>query len=147
MVRVGQELVRAKNSATLAGVGHQLQQALALSRDVLIAVGTEGDNSCRQDTELVRVLAQVVRPYAHQFGAMILTGGDTARAMLDATGVNSLRLVGEVEPGVAIAISECTQAWSIVTKAGAFGSPDTLVRAHAMLRASDLVRTLKQQSE
>ena len=66
-------------------------------------------------------------------GAYVLTGGDTARAVLAARKVRGLRLLGEVEPGVPFGIS-IPPGLVICTKAGGFGGPDTLVHCVARLK-------------
>lgn len=65
---------------------------------------------------------------------LILTGGDTARAVCRALGVPGLRLLGELEPGVPVSAVLGMDGMHAVTKAGAFGSPDALVRALDALR-------------
>jgi uncharacterized protein YgbK (DUF1537 family) len=67
---------------------------------------------------------------------LVLTGGETARAVCDALGVDRLELLGEVEPGISMAIAVAGGAGSsrpVVTKAGAFGGPESLVRARDVL--------------
>jgi uncharacterized protein YgbK (DUF1537 family) len=49
--------------------------------------------------------------------------------------MTGLRIVDEIEPGVPMSISEGAQRMPVVTKAGAFGSPDALVKARAALHA------------
>ena len=66
-------------------------------------------------------------------GAYVLTGGDTARAVLAARKVRAFRLLGEVEPGVPFGIS-IPPGLAICTKAGGFGGPDTLVHCVARLK-------------
>mgnify|MGYP001109744584 CR=1 FL=1 len=66
--------------------------------------------------------------------ALVATGGETARALLTAMGVPSLRLVDEVERGVPRAVARLATPLPIVTKAGAFGDRQTLVRSRAALR-------------
>ncbi len=51
------------------------------------------------------------------------TGGETARAVLQAFGADGLRLVGEIEPGVPLSVTEGAADLPVVTKAGAFGRP------------------------
>ena len=65
--------------------------------------------------------------------AYVLTGGETARAVLAARGVRGFRLLGEVEPGVPFGIS-IPRGLAICTKAGGFGGPDTLVHCVARLK-------------
>jgi uncharacterized protein YgbK (DUF1537 family) len=52
-----------------------------------------------------------------------------------ALGATGLHLAGEVEPGVPVGVAVSAPPLTVVTKAGAFGSPETLVRARAALRA------------
>ena len=66
-------------------------------------------------------------------GAYVLTGGDTARAVLEARGVRGIRLLGEVEPGVPFGISIPGDVL-VCTKAGGFGRPDTLVHCVARMK-------------
>jgi uncharacterized protein YgbK (DUF1537 family) len=71
----------------------------------------------------------------HTPGAVVLTGGATARAVSHRLGATRLRLLGELEPGVPIGQFQ-DGAWhgvTVVTKAGGFGTRDTLL---------DVVRTL-----
>ncbi len=62
----------------------------------------------------------------------VLTGGETARAVLVARGIRVLRLLGEVEPGVPFGMAR--DGTLVCTKAGGFGSAGTLVRCVARLR-------------
>ena len=62
--------------------------------------------------------------------ALILTGGDTARAVCAALGANGLDVYREAAPGVPICLLEGGR-WDglpVVTKAGGFGTVDTLTR-------------------
>lgn len=62
--------------------------------------------------------------------ALVLTGGDTARAVCAALGAAGLDVDREAAPGVPICLLEGGR-WDglpVVTKAGAFGTPDTLTR-------------------
>jgi len=67
---------------------------------------------------------------------IILTGGDTAMSVMRALEVEGVRISGEVEPGVPIvtAVGGEIGGMRIVTKAGAFGDDQTLVRAVERLR-------------
>lgn len=63
----------------------------------------------------------------------VLTGGETARAVLGALGVRALRLLGEVERGVPFGMA-LGRAQLVCTKAGGFGKPETLANCVARLR-------------
>jgi D-threonate/D-erythronate kinase len=67
---------------------------------------------------------------------LILTGGDTARAVCRHLGVSGIQLVGEVEPGLPLGwlVGQNLPRLLAVTKAGAFGSQQTLVHAVAELK-------------
>ena len=59
-------------------------------------------------------------------GALLLTGGETAIAVLRALGASGLRLAGEIEPGVALGtlVGGPFDGLVLVTKAGGFGDPE-----------------------
>ena len=62
----------------------------------------------------------------------MLTGGETARAVLGARAIDGYRLLGEVEPGVPFGLAR--DGTLVCTKAGAFGRADTLLRCVARLQ-------------
>ena len=68
-----------------------------------------------------------------RFGALVATGGETARALLAQAGVRCLDIRREVEPGIVLSQAG---ALALVTKAGAFGD------AHSLARAVDALRLL-----
>jgi uncharacterized protein YgbK (DUF1537 family) len=63
------------------------------------------------------------------FEGLILTGGATAVGVARRLGASGIRLAGEVEEGVPIGTLIGPRPYPVVTKAGGFGGPDTLVRA------------------
>jgi uncharacterized protein YgbK (DUF1537 family) len=67
-------------------------------------------------------------------GGLILTGGDTARAVSSRLGVTGIRLLDELEPGVALGELPGFRNLPMITKAGGFGHPDTLLNASRTLR-------------
>ncbi|UXN71004.1 four-carbon acid sugar kinase family protein [Devosia neptuniae] len=71
---------------------------------------------------LARVL-QELRPATGT--ALVLSGGATAQAILEALGIGLITLVGEALPGLPIARAG---GFTIITKSGGFGDKDTLVR-------------------
>jgi 4-hydroxythreonine-4-phosphate dehydrogenase len=77
-------------------------------------------------------LAELVARYPTRIGGLVLTGGETARAVLSRLGIKTLQVVGEVEIGVPLLIAEGS-GLPVITKAGDFGDRDTLVRCRAAL--------------
>jgi len=67
-------------------------------------------------------------------GGLILTGGETARAILTGWGVHALELVGELEAGIPLSYTLDARPVPVITKAGAFGADDSLARAWRLLK-------------
>lgn len=84
------------------------------------------------DTALVHAFGRIAARHPG-CTAYVLTGGETARAVLGARRVRGFRLLGEVEPGVPFGVS-IPPGLAICTKAGGFGGPDTLVHCVARLK-------------
>lgn len=65
----------------------------------------------------------------HQFSNLVLMGGDGARAVLSECGAGSVTVLGAVEEGTPFGIINGGRAHGvrIITKAGGFGTPKTLV--------------------
>jgi D-threonate/D-erythronate kinase len=76
-------------------------------------------------------LAVVVGRLAEEglFGGLVLTGGATAVRVARRLGATGIELQGEVEAGVPVGTLIGPKPYPVVTKAGGFGGPDTLVGA------------------
>jgi uncharacterized protein YgbK (DUF1537 family) len=85
---------------------------------------------------LGRAASQAIE--ARRPDALVLTGGDTARAVLGALGARGIALDAEVLPGVPLGrvLGGRLDGATVVTKAGGFGGPDTLVRVQRYLQES-----------
>lgn len=81
--------------------------------------------------QLSSALAAWLEPAIAVTGSLIATGGETARAILTAAGIGRLEVQGELAPGVVLSRTET--GLNVVTKAGAFGQPDTLLTAWQQL--------------
>ena len=84
------------------------------------------------DSALVQAFGRIAARH-QDCAAYVLTGGETARAVLGTRGVRGFRLLGEVEPGVPFGVS-IPAGLAVCTKAGGFGGPDTLVHCVARLK-------------
>jgi len=89
---------------------------------------------------VVRSLAEVAARLSGQglFDALVMTGGSTAVRVALRLGASGIRLEGEVEAGVPWGTLIGPNPYRVVTKAGGFGGPDTLV---------GVVRSLVQSGE
>jgi uncharacterized protein YgbK (DUF1537 family) len=93
-------------------------------------VATGGEALTRGDDAVVTD-PLVGAELAGHAGALILTGGATARAVLTALGVTRLRIVGAPAPGLAAGLAG---ELPVVLKAGGFGTPRTLLDEMERLR-------------
>ena len=142
------------HSAAWAEQTSRLDRAFSTGRDIVLTLDmggrcgvdghsdANGQSSAQEDATLSPALAALVSPYATLCSGFVLTGGETARSVLDALGVTTLRLVGAVEPGIPLSLATVVTpaghlCLPVVTKAGAFGSP------HSLLRCHDAIRTLR----
>lgn len=107
--------------------------------DACVVIEPHGTDSDRVDRELAGALGRL-SAVPTPIGALVATGGDTARAALRARGIEGFRLLGEIEAGVPLGIAEGASGAEarpplrIVTKAGGFGDLASLARACASLR-------------
>jgi len=82
---------------------------------------------------LAAVTARLLRERHSDLAGLVLTGGETARAVLLAAGAHSFTVLGELDPGVVLSRVPALGELPLVTKAGAFGEPATLDRARRTL--------------
>ena len=115
-----------------------IAQALAEGRDTLVEIAEDPDADLSQGAALAEALADLLAPAARRMGALFATGGETACALLGHLGVNGIRLLDEVEPGVPLGLTQGALEIPVMTKAGAFGDGGTILRSLARLR--DLTR-------
>ena len=107
---------------------------LATRTDLLTRIGRDEAFNPAEGAQLSAALAALVAPCFEHLGGLIVTGGETARATLGAAGIESLRLLSEIEPGVAVARPHGHEHITVVTKAGAFGTEHALYGAYLHLR-------------
>jgi 4-hydroxythreonine-4-phosphate dehydrogenase len=111
----------------------EIQSVIDHGQDVVVSIAGS-ETSTRDDDRLPRRLGKCLEPFSRKIGGLVLTGGDTARGVLDAWGVSALHLIGEFGPGVPVARGEGSADLVIVTKAGGFGTADVLLTAVRRLR-------------
>jgi 4-hydroxythreonine-4-phosphate dehydrogenase len=118
------------------GSSSALNNAIASGNDVLALIEARGETV--EDPHLCTALASTVLPHIEKVGALIATGGETARALLVASGITALRLLREVEPGVPLAVSAGVRQIPVITKSGSFGNRVTLAHCVQALRGLKL---------
>lgn len=95
--------------------------------EVVLLQATGGGGALDGPTVAAR-LARAAAPLLAGRGTLVLTGGETAEAVLDAQGIGPLTLLGEVQPGLPLCRPADGTVPLIVTKSGGFGAPDSLIR-------------------
>jgi uncharacterized protein YgbK (DUF1537 family) len=132
--------VRMLREGPLYAQWRELQQelcaAVASGRDLLLTMTGEDTLDGDEGLHLCQALATLVSPLSGQTGAVIATGGETARALLCAMGYHGLRLQGEIEAGVPVSMATGPRPLAVVTKAGAFGEDATLLKCYQALAAA-----------
>jgi uncharacterized protein YgbK (DUF1537 family) len=124
---VTREATNAARAALLSGSGVVLH-----STEGRAAGGVSGAEAARHTAQ---ALAGVVARLSEEglFGALVLTGGDTAVAVGTVLGASGILLGGELEPGVPVGILIGPRPYRVVTKAGGFGGAGALRDAYRLL--------------
>lgn len=130
-------LVSLESQLLVDGSGAALDAAMDECRHYLgkgmnVALHTTEDEISPVDTgRTVEALAQAVSVLSDEglFDALVLTGGDTAVHVARSLGARGIRVDGEIEPGVPVGNLISDPPYRVITKAGGFGMPETLLRA------------------
>jgi uncharacterized protein YgbK (DUF1537 family) len=122
----------------LSGANREAFKGLraALAEGTCAAMHSAEERDAPSAGSVVEALAEVVVRLSERdlFDALVLTGGETAVGVARRLGAVGIRLEGEVEPGIPTGTLIGPNPYRVVTKAGAFGKPGTLVRVVETLR-------------
>jgi len=127
-------LLAGEQSAAWSRSAELLQAALAHGQDPLLIIGLGAKVELEHAPALASAVARLAAAQAGRIGGLVATGGDIARAALDALNASGLHLAGEVEPGVPLGFADTEPPLPVVTKAGAFGTKAALQRSRAALQ-------------
>jgi uncharacterized protein YgbK (DUF1537 family) len=113
-----------------------LRDAVAQGEDVILLCGPEPRIEAAARPRLAFALAEMTAALHGQVGALVASGGETARKVLDRWAVSTLLLHGELERGVPVSSTTVDQnrPLTVITKAGDFGQPYTLVHCREWLK-------------
>ncbi|MDW3686908.1 4-hydroxythreonine-4-phosphate dehydrogenase PdxA [Cupriavidus sp. CV2] len=138
-------LIDGAASAAWLAQRQRVADALALGHDVVIHVEGPADPAL-DGSALCAALARFAAPMAQAAAGLVLSGGESARAVLETLGVSQLTNVRALVPGVTSACAQLRNAAApagfghdnktvpVCIKAGAFGQRDTLLACMAHLR-------------
>ena len=83
------------------------------------------DGRDHDGADVAATFAKSAAAFLENADSIVLSGGATAEAVLDALGLNVLDMIGEALPGLPVSRAK---GRLIVTKSGGFGAPDSLHR-------------------
>jgi uncharacterized protein YgbK (DUF1537 family) len=127
-------LLGGSNTAAWKEVATRIESLLQSGWDTLVMLEAEEEIEQKDRRSLTNALGGMLAPLRDRVGALMASGGETARAVLVGWGAVSLQLLEEVEPGLPFSIAACGESsLAVLTKAGAFGEPDTWARCRAFL--------------
>ncbi|GLQ56964.1 four-carbon acid sugar kinase family protein [Devosia nitrariae] len=111
--------------AYIAAPGGETPEALPLASALTLVQAVPGARPVDATTVAERLGEVLARLEPEPGTLLVITGGATAQAVLARIGIAVLEVVGEALPGLPIARAE---GFTIITKSGGFGEPDTLLR-------------------
>lgn len=119
----------------------ELAQAM-LRNDVVLTPDPMGTVDKSQALVVAEALARATAAGIGHCDALVLTGGETATAVLGALGAGSFTVLGEIEPGVVMSLLP-EPLPLLITKAGAFGDAGTLARTKQFLTGTTTEMSIK----
>lgn len=133
---------------------NQVKEALKIGADIIITTSYYPDQinegkfiasemglsisevSARIADNVGKIVSNIMREFGVKtFSGLFTTGGDITMAVMKNAGIDSLEVVGEVEPGIPLLRFDDLH---IVTKAGGFGKDLSIVRIVARLKGMNL---------
>jgi len=101
---------------------------------VLVEIVADGELDLSLGPALVSALANALDTAMASASGIVVTGGETAKALLSKLLVNEVELVDEIEDGLCLGLARRGSDLPLITKSGAFGNAGSLVRALEKLR-------------
>jgi 4-hydroxythreonine-4-phosphate dehydrogenase len=118
------------------GAAERAKRRLARQAAVVLHGPTDRAAGLPVPGMLAEVTARLAEACA--FDALVISGGETARAVLLACGARGLELADELEPGIPLGFADCPRRLPVVVKAGGFGDRRLLARLRDLMStASD----------
>ena len=109
VIRISPEVLLAgEDSPEWRACGLELERSLNAGKDVAVSPDQGVRLESKMGPLIATGLAALVRPFACKVGALVATGGETARAVFEAWEIDRLRLIGEVEAGLPFSV---TSGW------------------------------------
>ncbi|MBM7632277.1 four-carbon acid sugar kinase family protein [Geomicrobium sediminis] len=127
------------NTASISDYVNELDRMLWNKQHVLLIIEEVPEQTKNISNIIVKTLAVIT---AHGVASgqvinLILTGGDTAKAVVTELGVKGITLLKEIEDGIPLGQLIGDPPCTIITKAGAYGNQHSLVHAYNYLKSRD----------
>ncbi|MFB2927513.1 four-carbon acid sugar kinase family protein [Aeromonas hydrophila] len=120
-------------------IAHQVCTAFLHHSIVCLVSARERTNISELANSPADTLGAIVARCTTSFDGLVVTGGDTARRVVDAMNVHSLDLLGEIAPGVPFGLlNVADRKIPFSTKAGGFGDTETLFQCVQILRTTHI---------
>ncbi len=132
-LRPAEMLAAVDDPAAMAGLAARVTDGA--SADVLVVTvdPAEGVDPAVSRT-LSTALTSIVADAASRAAGLVLTGGETARAVLDRLGVTGLRPLTQVHHGAVVCVDDAGRA--VATRPGSYGDRDSLLQLVTAVRAA-----------
>ena len=131
-------LLAGDGDAEWLNYARELEQAIKSRQDVVLSPQTEPRVDLSQRPLMAAALARLAGRVSGGVGALVASGGETARAVFELLGVTQLRLLGELEKGIPVSMTEnWNRQLPVITKAGDFGGADALLKCRQFLHRED----------
>ena len=142
LVAAGAEHITLDHNA-LEGPAVSREVAEVMTRnDVVLTPDPMGVVDKSQALVVAEALARATAAGVGHCDALVMTGGETATAVLKALGAGSFTVLGEIEPGVVMSLLP-EPLPLLVTKAGAFWDAGTLARTTQFLTGTTTEMSIK----
>jgi len=120
------------NRETTAGwvdIAGSIAASLQAGADTLVMLDAAEHVDVAERPLVTDALGAMLASCANLVGALVATGGETSRAILNSWNVSLMQVVGEVDRGVPCSVVELNgRTIPVLTKAGGFGDSDALLR-------------------
>ncbi len=118
---------------TLSHRANHLNKAVVLySSDRM----NEQDHGKINTTEIARFIGEITSNVILKLGfeGLVLTGGETARQILNSLNVTGIEILNEIETGVPFGITNGERQLNLIMKSGSFGDPGLLFKCISYLK-------------
>ena len=145
LVRVEPREFRTRDGRTprINQLAHEIEGRLS-ANSVVVLTSSLSQFSPQMRLTMAPILGSIVSRILETkpLAGLFLCGGDVARSVCGDTGIQALRILGDLQPGVIAgeAVGDNYQGMRVITKAGGFGDDEAMVQVARHLSKEDSTR-------